>query len=84
MPKQRARRKKWWKTRAAGRRRCGRTAIGTPLIWFKAPSSLLPHEGTIEIAFPEHQTHYEAELAIVIVASAITYGIGALFGTAIS
>ncbi|MEY2530031.1 MAG: hypothetical protein QOI96_116 [Verrucomicrobiota bacterium] len=43
-----------------------RTAIGTPLIWFKAPSSLLPHNGTIEIAFPEHQTDYEVELAIVI------------------
>ena len=43
-----------------------RTPLGTPLIWFKAPSSLLPHEGTIEIAFPEHQTHFEVELAIVI------------------
>ena len=26
-----------------------RTPLGTPLIWFKAPSSLLPHDGTIEI-----------------------------------
>ena len=43
-----------------------RTPLGTPLIWFKAPSSLLPHGGTIEIAFPEHQTDYEVELAIVI------------------
>jgi 2-keto-4-pentenoate hydratase/2-oxohepta-3-ene-1,7-dioic acid hydratase in catechol pathway len=43
-----------------------RTPLGTPLIWFKAPSSLLPHEGTIEIAFPEHKTHFEVELAIVI------------------
>src|SRR5207248_8167399 len=43
-----------------------RTPLGTPLIWFKAPSSLLPHQGTIEIAFPEHQTDYETELAIVI------------------
>ena len=43
-----------------------RTPLGTPLIWFKAPSSLLPHKGTIEIAFPEHQTHFESELAIVI------------------
>jgi 2-keto-4-pentenoate hydratase/2-oxohepta-3-ene-1,7-dioic acid hydratase in catechol pathway len=47
-----------------------RTAIGTPLIWFKAPSSLLPHNGTIEIAFPEHQTDFEVELAIVIGAKA--------------
>ncbi|MDQ6624057.1 MAG: fumarylacetoacetate hydrolase family protein, partial [Verrucomicrobiota bacterium] len=43
-----------------------RTPLGTPLIWFKAPTSLLPHEGTIEIAFPEHQTHFEAELGVVI------------------
>lgn len=43
-----------------------RTPLGTPLIWFKAPSSLLPHRGTIELAFPEHQTDYEVELAIVI------------------
>src|SRR5437870_3425308 len=43
-----------------------RTPLDTPLIWFKAPSSLLPHNGTIEIAFPEHQTDFEAELAVVI------------------
>src|SRR6266481_2590472 len=43
-----------------------RTPLGTPLIWFKAPTSLLPHEGTIEIAFPAHQTDFEVELAIVI------------------
>ena len=43
-----------------------RTPLGTPLIWFKSPNSLLPHGGTIEIAFPEHQTDFEAELAVVI------------------
>src|SRR5467141_491463 len=43
-----------------------RTPLGTPLIWFKAPSSLLRHNGAIEIAFPEHQTDFEAELAVVI------------------
>jgi 2-keto-4-pentenoate hydratase/2-oxohepta-3-ene-1,7-dioic acid hydratase in catechol pathway len=43
-----------------------RTPLGTPLIWFKAPTSLLPHEGTIEIAFPEHKTDFEVELGIVI------------------
>lgn len=43
-----------------------RTQLGTPLIWFKAPSSLLAHNGTIEIAFPEHQTDFEIELAVVI------------------
>jgi 2-keto-4-pentenoate hydratase/2-oxohepta-3-ene-1,7-dioic acid hydratase in catechol pathway len=43
-----------------------RTEIGAPLIWFKAPSSLLAHQGAIEIAFPEHQTDFETELAVVI------------------
>ena len=43
-----------------------RTELGAPLIWFKAPSSLLPHNGVIEIAFPEHRTDFEAELAVVI------------------
>src|SRR6058998_476308 len=43
-----------------------RTLLETPLIWFKAPSSLLPHNGKIEIAFPVHQTDFETELAIVI------------------
>ena len=43
-----------------------RTPLGTPLIWFKAPSSLLPDGGQIEIAFPEHKTDFELELAVVI------------------
>jgi 2-keto-4-pentenoate hydratase/2-oxohepta-3-ene-1,7-dioic acid hydratase in catechol pathway len=43
-----------------------RTPLGTPLIWFKAPSSLLAHAGMIEIAFPEHQTDFETELGIVL------------------
>ena len=43
-----------------------RTPLGTPLIWFKAPTSLLPHNGTVEIAFPGHQTDFETELGIVI------------------
>jgi 2-keto-4-pentenoate hydratase/2-oxohepta-3-ene-1,7-dioic acid hydratase in catechol pathway len=43
-----------------------RDTIGSPLIWFKAPTSLLPHQGAIEIAFAEHQTDFEVELAIVI------------------
>ncbi len=43
-----------------------RTPLGTPLIWFKAPTSLLPHNGTIKLAFPEHQTDFETELAVVI------------------
>src|SRR3954462_1849964 len=43
-----------------------RTEAGAPLIWFKAPSSLLAHQGAIEIAFPEHETDFETELAVVI------------------
>jgi 2-keto-4-pentenoate hydratase/2-oxohepta-3-ene-1,7-dioic acid hydratase in catechol pathway len=43
-----------------------RTEFGAPLIWFKAPSSLLPHEGMIDIAFSEHRTDFEVELAVVI------------------
>lgn len=43
-----------------------RSEIGAPLIWFKAPSSLLSHQGVIEIAFPKHQTDFETELAVVI------------------
>jgi 2-keto-4-pentenoate hydratase/2-oxohepta-3-ene-1,7-dioic acid hydratase in catechol pathway len=53
-----------------------RTPLGTPLIWFKAPSSLLPHGGTIEIAFPEHQTDFETELGIVIGSSAKNVSVG--------
>jgi 2-keto-4-pentenoate hydratase/2-oxohepta-3-ene-1,7-dioic acid hydratase in catechol pathway len=43
-----------------------RTTLGAPLIWFKSPASLLPHDGTIEIAYPDHQTDFEVELAVVI------------------
>lgn len=69
-----------------------RTPLGTPLIWFKAPTSLLSHEGTIEIAFPEHQTHFEVELGIVIgriaknvtVEAALEYVFGYTIGEDIS
>lgn len=37
-----------------------------PLIWFKAPTSLLADGEKIEIPFPEHRTDFEAELCIVI------------------
>ena len=47
-----------------------RTPLGTPLIWFKAPSSLLAHRGKIEVAFPEHQTDFEVELGVVLGATA--------------
>jgi 2-keto-4-pentenoate hydratase/2-oxohepta-3-ene-1,7-dioic acid hydratase in catechol pathway len=52
-----------------------RTELGAPLIWFKAPSSLLPHQGTIEIAFPEHRTDFELELAVVIGAPTKNVGV---------
>jgi 2-keto-4-pentenoate hydratase/2-oxohepta-3-ene-1,7-dioic acid hydratase in catechol pathway len=54
-----------------------RTPLGTPLIWFKAPTSLLPHGSTIEIAFPEHRTDFEVELAIVIGAAAKNVSVNA-------
>jgi 2-keto-4-pentenoate hydratase/2-oxohepta-3-ene-1,7-dioic acid hydratase in catechol pathway len=38
----------------------------TPLFWFKATTALLPDGGKIEIPFPQHQTEFEAELAIII------------------
>ena len=37
-----------------------------PLIWLKAPTSLLPDGGKIEIPFTAHRTDFEAELCIVI------------------
>jgi 2-keto-4-pentenoate hydratase/2-oxohepta-3-ene-1,7-dioic acid hydratase in catechol pathway len=37
-----------------------------PLFWLKAPTSLIPDGGKIEIPYPDHRTDYEAELAIVI------------------
>ncbi len=37
-----------------------------PLFWLKAPTSLIPDGGKIEIPFPEHKTDFEAELAVVI------------------
>ena len=52
-----------------------RTPLGTPLLWFKAPSSLLPHRGTIEIAYPDHQTDFETELGIVMGTAAKNVGV---------
>ena len=37
-----------------------------PLFWLKAPTSLIPDGGKIEIPFPTHRNDFEAELAIVI------------------
>ena len=47
-------------------RETGQELPKEPLIWFKAPTSLLPAGGKIRIPFPEHRTDYEVELAIII------------------
>ena len=46
-------------------RETGKVMPKEPLIWLKAPTSLLPDGGKIEVPFPQHRTDYEAELAIV-------------------
>jgi 2-keto-4-pentenoate hydratase/2-oxohepta-3-ene-1,7-dioic acid hydratase in catechol pathway len=47
-------------------RESGKPLPNEPLFWLKAPTSLVPDGGKIEIPFPAHRTDYEAELAIVI------------------
>jgi len=47
-------------------RETGKELPKEPLIWFKAPTSLLADGGKIEIPFPQHRTDFEAELCIVI------------------
>lgn len=37
-----------------------------PLFWLKAPTSLIADGGKIDIPFPNHNVHFEAELAVVI------------------
>ena len=37
-----------------------------PLFWLKAPTSLIPDGGKIDLPFPSHRNDYEAELVIVI------------------
>lgn len=37
-----------------------------PLSWFKAPTAIIAHQQTVELAYPEHRTDWEAELTIVI------------------
>ena len=47
-------------------RESGKPLPKEPLIWFKAPTSLIPDGSKIEIPFPNHRTDFEAELVIVI------------------
>ena len=35
-------------------------------MWFKAPTAVIAHNETVEIAYPDHNTDYEGELTIVI------------------
>lgn len=44
----------------------GEEAPKTPMTWLKGATSLLAHNGTIELPFPEHKTEFETELCIVI------------------
>ncbi len=44
----------------------GHDAPTSPLTWLKGPSSLLAHEGTIELPYPGHKVDFEVELCIVI------------------
>ena len=47
-------------------RESGKPLPKEPLFWLKAPTSLIPDGGKIEVPFAAHQTDFEAELAIVI------------------
>lgn len=47
-------------------RESGKPLPKEPLFWFKAPTSLIPDGGKIEIPFANHRVDFEAELAIVI------------------
>ena len=61
-----------WKIIAVGRNyhahaaERGEQAPTSPLTWLKAPASLLEHEGTVELPYPQHRVDFEAELGIVI------------------
>lgn len=37
-----------------------------PLMWFKAPTSVIADGETVQVAYPDHRTDYESELVIVI------------------
>jgi 2-keto-4-pentenoate hydratase/2-oxohepta-3-ene-1,7-dioic acid hydratase in catechol pathway len=44
----------------------GKPVPDVPLMWFKASSSVIAHNETVELAYPQNQTDYESELTIVI------------------
>src|SRR5436189_754766 len=47
-------------------RESGKPLPKEPLFWLKAPTSLIPDGGKIEIPFAAHRTDFEAELAVII------------------
>ncbi len=47
-------------------RESGKELPSQPLFWLKAPTSLIPDGGKIEIPNAEHRVDFEAELAVVI------------------
>jgi len=47
-------------------RESGKPLPKEPLFWLKAPTSLIPDGGKVEIPFGEHRVDFEAELAVVI------------------
>lgn len=47
-------------------RESGKALPKEPLFWLKAPTSLIPDGGKIEVPFATHRTDFEAELTIVI------------------
>jgi 2-keto-4-pentenoate hydratase/2-oxohepta-3-ene-1,7-dioic acid hydratase in catechol pathway len=47
-------------------RETGKELPRQPLFWLKAPTSLLPDGGRVELPFTDHRVDYEAELAVVI------------------
>ena len=44
----------------------GATAPTSPMTWLMGPTSLLAHNGVVELPFPGHKVDFEAELCIVI------------------
>lgn len=66
----------------------GNQAPSEPMLFFKAPSSLIGQGEAIELAFPDHSIHWEAELAIVIGKTARKVGLddamGYIFGYTIA
>jgi 2-keto-4-pentenoate hydratase/2-oxohepta-3-ene-1,7-dioic acid hydratase in catechol pathway len=44
----------------------GKEVPPVPLMWFKAPTAVIAHNETVELAYPEHATDWEGELTIVI------------------